>query len=526
MTKILLCGLVLLCLLVTAPMLVALVLVTISGQAAACHVQQTGALTPAGGPAGTIPLAHANVKVSLPDQRLGLTAIQWKRAWQIVAAGKAMSMPQQGIVIALAVASQESGFRVYANDGQGADLAPDQRGIQRSLRRPHDAVGSEHASLGVFQQQWPWWGTMEELMDPGVAATRFYTALLQVPGWQSLPLTVAADRVQQSRYPQAYADDEDLARKVYAELSDTPASDLYRASSQDALCATQMATTDVCPPTGSPAENGLTPDALRVLRCVNAQFGPHTYRGVGTRSSNPDSDHASGRAVDVMIDNRQSANGISEGTAIATWVRRHARALGVTDVIWRAKIWSPGRDSGRWRPYPHPAEDSNPNLLPMNHVHVSVAGNKGTGLIGGTVVFPVPPQVADSDIHNWGESGASWSSWHTGTDFSVACGTPVLAAHAGTVQIDHSQGWAGPSLVKVTTGPGQLTTWYAHMQKVTVSAGQRVQPGQQIGEVGAEGNATGCHLHFEVHLRGGGIYGTDNVDPSTWLADQVRGRAG
>jgi endonuclease/exonuclease/phosphatase family metal-dependent hydrolase len=72
----------------------------------------------------------------------------------------------------------------------------------------------------------------------------------------------------------------------------------------------------------------------------------------------------------------------------------------------------------------------------------------------------------------------------------------------------------------VSTGIGQLTTWYAHMQAVTVADGETVTAGQRIGAVGALGNATGCHLHFEVHPRGGSIY-QDSVDPSAWLRDNV-----
>lgn len=138
-----------------------------------------------------------------------------------------------------------------------------------------------------------------------------------------------------------------------------------------------------------------------------------------------------------------------------------------------------------------------------------------------SIVYPVPMSLAWSDRRNWGGHGANWRSWHTGTDFSLPCGTTVVAAHAGTVEIDSGQGWAGRWLVKVTKGRGQLTTWYAHMQSVAVEAGHHVRAGQQIGAIGAEGNATGCHLHFEVHKRGGSIYGSDNVDPSHWLKDRV-----
>jgi murein DD-endopeptidase MepM/ murein hydrolase activator NlpD len=137
------------------------------------------------------------------------------------------------------------------------------------------------------------------------------------------------------------------------------------------------------------------------------------------------------------------------------------------------------------------------------------------------VVYPMPPGLVSADNHNWGGQGSMWNSWHTGTDYSVPCGTPVLAATAGTVVIEQGPSWYGAFLIEVVTGPGALATWYAHMQSADVRPGQQVAAGQQIGEVGALGNASGCHLHFEVHLQNGDIYGSDNVDPSAWLAQHV-----
>lgn len=138
----------------------------------------------------------------------------------------------------------------------------------------------------------------------------------------------------------------------------------------------------------------------------------------------------------------------------------------------------------------------------------------------GTATWPVPTSFITADRHNFAKSGPNWSKQHTGTDFSAPCGTAVYAATAGTVIIDRTQSWAGPWLVKISTGPGKLTTWYAHMQNVSVSAGDTVKAGQVLGKVGAEGNTTGCHLHFEVHPRGGRIY-EDPIDPSAWLATNV-----
>jgi murein DD-endopeptidase MepM/ murein hydrolase activator NlpD len=134
----------------------------------------------------------------------------------------------------------------------------------------------------------------------------------------------------------------------------------------------------------------------------------------------------------------------------------------------------------------------------------------------GSVSFPLPPNSGFYDNHNWGQRSAHWASIHTGDDYSVACGTPVLAATAGRIQILTDQAWAGPWLVMVSTGPGKLTTWYAHMEALAVKPGQHVKPGQIIGRVGELGNATGCHLHFELHPDGGSIY-QDTTDPDPWL---------
>lgn len=508
MNKLLLAGIPLLVLTVVGPIVVAATVVTLGTSLSAC------------------PITPKTVDaVAAGEGAVDMDATQWKRASQIVETGLELGISPRGIQLALGVARQESGFRLYANDGLGSDLELDQSDVSTSLRLPHDAVGSDHGSLGLFQQQYPWWGSVAQLMDPAYSARKFYTALLRVPGWQQMPFTQAAATVQRpaSAYRDAYADDAAPAQAIYAKVTGSTGSDLYMTSADAARCATQNVAAQNCAPTGSAAEAGLTPDALLVLRCVDASFGSHTYLGVGERSTNPTSDHPTGRAVDVMIDDWKTPNGIAEGTRIANWVRKHADQLGVTYVVWRDRIWSPGDE--RWQPYDHPAGDTSAHARHLAHVHVSVHGNQGTGLLSGQVTYPVPATATGSDANNWGDGGASWSSWHTGTDFSLPCGTPVLAAHAGTVQIDTTESWAGPQLVKITQGPRALTTWYAHMQTVLVAPGQTVQLGQQIGEVGAVGNATGCHLHFEVHLRNGGLYGPDNVDPTTWLAENVHSRA-
>jgi murein DD-endopeptidase MepM/ murein hydrolase activator NlpD len=319
-------------------------------------------------------LASASTNSALTDKQLANAAA-------VIAEGYRLGVPRRALVVALAVAHQESGFLNYANDGLGDDLGFLQGGVEDSLALPHDAVGTDHGSLGIFQQQWPWWGTMADLMNPAQAAGKFYTALLSVPGWEQLTITGAGQAVQFSAYPDAYADD--------------------------------------------------VPLAVQLL-----------------------SDPELAAAASVTADSLGSSSGC------------------VVEAV-----------------YP------------------------------GTVVLPLAAG-SFTDLHNWGAHGAHWAHGHTGTDLSATCGTPVRAATDGIVIIRTDQAWAGRWLVQVSTGLGRLTTWYGHLRALTVADGQRVTAGQTIGEVGDLGNASGCHLHFEVHPYGGSIY-ADNIDPSEWLAHNL-----
>src|SRR3954451_13143087 len=182
----------------------------------------------------------------------GLTPAQLANAGAVIAEGRRRQVPAQGVVIALAVASQESRFTNYANDGRGSDLDFFQKGIEKSLTLPHEAVGTDHGSLGVFQQQWPWWGTMADLMNPGRAAGKFYAALLEVPRWQTMPVTVAAQTVQRSAFPDAYADDETLARQLLGDAPTAAAVDVgYTAPSASCLAPADPGTVTFPLPRGT-----------------------------------------------------------------------------------------------------------------------------------------------------------------------------------------------------------------------------------------------------------------------------------
>ncbi|MFD6735647.1 C40 family peptidase [Micromonospora aurantiaca] len=117
----------------------------------------------------------------------------------IVAVGAEMQVPRYGWEIAVATAMQESTLRNLGH--LGAD--------------------NDHDSLGLFQQRpSQGWGTPEQILDPRYASRKFYERLLDVNGWQTMPLTRAAQAVQRSAFPDAYARWQSEAEQLVAAISD------------------------------------------------------------------------------------------------------------------------------------------------------------------------------------------------------------------------------------------------------------------------------------------------------------------
>jgi hypothetical protein len=109
---------------------------------------------------------------------------QRKNAETIFRVGVAIGVPKRGEIVALATAMQESQLYNLGNLGSRND----------------------HDSLGLFQQRPSMgWGSPAELTDPVYAATSFYLALQSVSGWKSMSVTAAAQSVQRSGFPRAYA---------------------------------------------------------------------------------------------------------------------------------------------------------------------------------------------------------------------------------------------------------------------------------------------------------------------------------
>ncbi|MFD4575810.1 C40 family peptidase [Streptomyces sp. NPDC058417] len=127
---------------------------------------------------------------------LDLPAEQVPNAQTIVAAGLSLDVPKKGQIVALATAMQESRLR---NLSYG-----------------------DRDSLGLFQQRpSQGWGSAEQIRDPTYASEQFYKHLLKVNGWQQMTVTQAAQAVQRSGLPDAYAQWEDLATALQSALVKT-----------------------------------------------------------------------------------------------------------------------------------------------------------------------------------------------------------------------------------------------------------------------------------------------------------------
>ncbi|OOB89172.1 M23 family metallopeptidase, partial [Rathayibacter sp. VKM Ac-2630] len=101
--------------------------------------------------------------------------------------------------------------------------------------------------------------------------------------------------------------------------------------------------------------------------------------------------------------------------------------------------------------------------------------------------------------------GGSTSSYHRGTDLAAPCGTPIFAAHSGTVTYAGVFGTYG-NWIEINHGEG-VSTGYAHIIAggIYVRVGERVEAGQQIAAVGSTGASTGCHLHYETRVNGSAV---------------------
>ncbi len=207
-----------------------------------------GALTPP--PGGFPPVG------TWDSQAVGNAAI-------IVGVGARMGVPVRGWIIAVATAIQESSL----------------------INLPDLGDANNADSLGLFQQRpSQGWGTPAQIMDPVYASTKFYEHLLAVPNWQNLPLTQAAQAVQRSATPDAYAQWEPDATRIVSSLAGI--------SDPAALAAACDPTEMLAPPSGFSLPPDTPPAVTAAIMWAFAQLGtPYHLDGDCTAAHSGDPAH-------------------------------------------------------------------------------------------------------------------------------------------------------------------------------------------------------------------------------------------
>jgi hypothetical protein len=217
-----------------------------------------------------------------------LTDAQARNATLISAIAIRRGMPAHAATIGLAAALQES--------------------------KLYNVRGGDRDSLGLFQQRpSQGWGTPQQILDPVHATNAFYDALERVPGYADLPVTVAAQRVQRSGYPSAYAVYEDDARALASAMTGFSPAAFW--------CHLATSGRSPVPPVQR---------AVALRRALLPAFGPATVRA------------ASGAGLDIPVASPE------RGWAVAAYVVAHAQQLGVSSVSYRGRRWAAG-DSAEWR---------------------------------------------------------------------------------------------------------------------------------------------------------------------------------
>jgi hypothetical protein len=252
------------------------------------------------------------------------TPEQAVNAATITAVGTGRGMPERAVAIALATALQESGLRNIEH--------------------------GDRDSLGLFQQRpSQGWGTEKQIMDPTYAAGIFYEHLAKVPDYAELPLTVAAQRVQRSGYPEAYAKHEPDATLLAAALTGRAAAAL----TCDGRPGTQVA---------AAGPDGVRTALVRDFGRDALQEAGAEVSGKGAATPSPSvTAEAHGRTVTVPVPVDVPAHGTNgrterakrtareRGWQLAHWAVANSSALHIERVSYAGREWAAGSTRSRWR---------------------------------------------------------------------------------------------------------------------------------------------------------------------------------
>ena len=267
---------------------------------------------------------------------------QAENAALIAAISVQRGMPARAATIALATAYQESKLRNIEH--------------------------GDRDSLGLFQQRpSQGWGTPEQVLDPYYSTNAFYDGLLRIDGYADLRVTEAAQAVQRSGFPEAYAEHEADARVLASALTgNSPRAFWCEVDEAGDAASTRL------------DDAGLTRRAARVRRDLEAAFGPLSLGGFqpgGVTSGHmAGSAHYEGRAIDVFVRPVNPANR-ERGWAMAAYLTAQASRLAISTVIFDDRIWRAGsRSDDGWTDYRVPSSSRGDRAIleHRDHVHVDV----------------------------------------------------------------------------------------------------------------------------------------------------------
>lgn len=245
---------------------------------------------------------HCTASARTGEDGFDMTPEQAANAATIAAVGVAKGLPDRAVTIALATAMQESMLR---NLDHG-----------------------DRDSLGLFQQRpSQGWGTPQQIMDPVYSAGIFYDRLVAIKGYSRLPLTEAAQQVQLSGFPQAYAKHEPDATVLTATF----------AGDGELMC-------------GGPAPTAPgDPEKVRTeLTRIFAKDKLHSAVAGPNRAAE------AGRAVKetevTFVEKRDGGASAARGSkAMAGWAVANARGMGIVRVSYAQEGWIAGEAKGKWQ---------------------------------------------------------------------------------------------------------------------------------------------------------------------------------
>ncbi|MFE1783833.1 hypothetical protein ACFW9F_14905 [Streptomyces sp. NPDC059506] len=266
-------------------------------------------------------------------ESLWITPEQAGNAATIAAAASARGLPERAVTIALATAMQESALK--------------------NIRH------GDRDSVGLFQQRpSQGWGTVEQILDPVYSANEFYDKLEKVPGYSRLPLTVAAQEVQKSGFPQAYAKHEPDASKLASALTGRAAASLSCTVDDRAAQAADGSTGSG----GSGGSGGsaaaaagaggrASDNSAELRELLVREFGegvlPQGSGGEGTGAPEGDG-KASGSAVSLSLEGRDGEDALRRGWELAQWAVAHSGDLELETVSFAGRTWSAARSGDGW----------------------------------------------------------------------------------------------------------------------------------------------------------------------------------